>query len=331
MVMEDCVVYRIRSKIVRLGLPVLFGALVCNLSADDKNFDARIRQWIADLGDKKFAVRQTTHQHLAELGKPAFYQLKQIAQSGTPEQRFRAREIIRSLNWRTLHRGFLALSQQQDDQMDLEEAMWLISLIVDPQVEQKPLKRQLDEMAIRVRVQLGEGVDPATAEPQLVVNSLVSVLKDTYKLAGAHSNYDHPDNSSPDRVLSSKKGLPILLSHIAVSVADRPKVPIVGIPVPGRYMIKYEGSQAPKGFPTDDIIINPFDNWQTLTQGGVRELIPRFDPEVHLVPGSRREIIDRMLQNLISDFVVVQQPDQVAQTMKCIQLFESGAGGGSTP
>jgi regulator of sirC expression with transglutaminase-like and TPR domain len=311
----------IHSRFIQLGLPLLLASLISVASADDKNIDAQVRQWIIDLGDKKFVIRQAAYEQLTELGKPAFPQLKRIARSGTPEQRYRAREIIRLVEWRTLYKGFLALSKQPDDEMDLDEAMWLISLIVDSRVEREPLGRQLDDMAKRVRARLGKKVDPAKVEPRVVVDVLIAVLKDEYKLAGAFVNYNHPDNSSLDRVLSSKKGLPILLSHIAVSIADRLEIPVVGIPTAGRYMIKYDGSRAPEGSPDDDIIIDPFGNWQILTHDGVRELIPGFDPETDLVPSSRRATIVRMLRNLASDFSDVQQPEKAALTEKCLQLF----------
>jgi regulator of sirC expression with transglutaminase-like and TPR domain len=317
----DEIVGGIRLRIVRWGLPVLLGFLFCIASADEKDVDARVRQWIADLGHRRFVIRQTAYEQLVELGEPAFPQLERIAKTGSPEQRYRAREIIRFVHWRTLHSGLVALSKQKDDQLDLEEGMWLISLIVDPQVKREPLQRQLDEMARDLRARLGEEVDPARAEPQVVVDALVAVLKDKYQLAGAHSNYDHPDNSSLDRVLSKKKGLPILLSHIAVSVAERLKVPIVGIPLPGRYMIKYDGARAPAGSPKDDIIIDPFGDWQILTQEGILEVIPRFDPESDLVPSSRHEVIIRMLRNLASDFDAVQLPGKAAETIKLLQLF----------
>jgi len=311
----------IRLRIVLWGLPLVLVSLFCVAQAEDKNINLQVRRWIGDLADRKFSVRQTAHENLIELGKPAFPQLEKIIKAGTAEQRYRAREIIRFVHWKSLHAGFLALSKQKDEQLDLEEAMVLISLIVDPQAEREPIKRQLDAMSRDVRAHLGKDIDPMQAEPQVVVDALVSVLKDKYKLAGALTNYDHPDNSSLDRVLQSKKGLPILLSHIAVAVADRLKVPVVGIPVPGRYMIKYDGSRAPEGHPRDDIIIDPFGNWQTLSPEEVNELIPGFDPESDLGPGARREIVIRMLRNLASDYEAVGQADKATRTLKCLDLL----------
>lgn len=315
------IVRRLHLRMVLWGLPLLLASVFCLASADEKDVDARVRQWISDLGHRRFVVRQTAYEHLVKLGKPAFPQLEQIAKTGTSEQRYRAREIIRFVHWRTLHSGLVALSRQKDEELDLEEGMWLISLIVDPQVQREPLERQLDQMAKDVRARLGTQVDPARAEPGGAVDALVAVLKDKYQLAGAHSNYDHPDNSSLDRVLSKKKGLPIVLSHIAVSVANRLKLPIVGCPLPGRYMIKYDGARAADGFSKDDIIIDPFGDWKILTREGILEVIPRFDPESGLVPSSRHEVISRMLRNLAADFEATGQQEKAAETMKLVLLF----------
>ena len=48
-------------------------------------------------------------------------------------------------------------------------------------------------------------------------------------------------------MIARRKGLPILLSEIAVAVARRLELPVVGLGIPGRYMIKYEGRRAPAG------------------------------------------------------------------------------------
>ena len=86
-------------------------------------------------------------------------------------------------------------------------------------------------------------------------------------------------------------------------------------------MIKYDGSRAPEGHPRDDIIIAPFGDWQKLSAEEVDELVPGFDPESDLGPGSRREIVIRMLRNLASDYEAVGQADKATRTLKCLDLL----------
>ena len=311
MVMGDCVVYRIRSKIVRLGLPVLFGALVCNLSADDKIVDTRIRQWIADLGDKKFAVRQTAHQHLAELGKPAFSQLKQIAQSGTPEQRFRAREIIRSVNWRTLHRGFLALSQQQDDQMDLEEGMILIMEFGFPHVERRQVCDTLDQMAHELLSRIFPQ-DP----PIEVVQKLTHFLFFEKAFSGNRQNYYHSDNSYLNKVLELKTGLPITLSALCVLLGKRLRRPISGVGLPGHFIVRHV-DQDGKGQ-----LIDVFNEGQRLTREDAIKLAAEHSnqpfQDAYLAPVPSRQILIRMLNNLMS---LAQQKEDKESMLRYVELL----------
>jgi len=118
---------------------------------------------------------------------------------------------------------------------------------------------------------------------------------------GNHTDYDNPLNSSLAYVLEQKKGLPILLSHVVVSVGARLEVPLVGLQVPGRYMLKYDGARAPPGRPGENLVIDAYGGGKVLTLDELKELIPGFDAELHLLPSSRRATIARMLRNLSND------------------------------
>ena len=75
------IVRRLHLRMVLWGLPLLLASVFCLASADEKDVDARVRQWISDLGHRRFVVRQTAYEHLVKLGKPAFPQLEQSCQS----------------------------------------------------------------------------------------------------------------------------------------------------------------------------------------------------------------------------------------------------------
>ncbi len=297
--------------------------LVSALPADDEAHTDRIQKLIKHLDDERYAVRQAAHWELIEVGQPAIAQLVKASDAGSAEQRYRAREIIRFIQRRELLGGFQQLMSREDAEIDLDESMYLISRLVDLQVRRQDLDKQLDQMASDVRRRLGDDFDPDTAPPRRVIEALIHTLKVEHKLEGNRTNYDHPDNSSLARVLETRDGLPILLSHLAVSVAQRAKLPFVGIPVPGRYMIKYDGSQAPEGQPRDDIIIDPYGDWVVLSVEEAKQVVRSFDPDQHLKPSTHREVIARMLRNLESDFEYTKQPDKAAQTRQLLILVES--------
>jgi regulator of sirC expression with transglutaminase-like and TPR domain len=143
-----------------------------------------------------------------------------------------------------------------------------------------------------------------------------------HKLGGARENYSHPDNSSIDRVLATGKGLPILLSHVAVAVGRRLELPIVGIPVPGRYMFMYDGARGPKEWSGEDIIVDPFDGWKTLTPAEVAEITPWFDPARHQAADTNRASLSRMLSNLVTHAAAVGDPKKAALAQRCQALLD---------
>jgi regulator of sirC expression with transglutaminase-like and TPR domain len=203
--------------------------------------------------------------------------------------------------------------------------MWLIARILNPEVKKQDLSRQLDALADRVRKQLGKGVEPANADPQVVVAALRQVLNVEQGFTGNMEDYNHPDNSSLERVLATKKGLPILLSHVAIAASRRLGVPIVGVPASGRYIIKYDGSQAPAGFAKDDIYLNPFEDFKILTREDRARAFPIHDPDTMVPPDTAREALTRMLRNLIPDLENRGETAKLRQAQELFNLLEAYA------
>ena len=260
-----------------------------------------IERLIGKLDADKFATRQDANNRLIEIGRPAIPQLLAAQKSDSLEQRIRARTIATLIEHRDLAREFTELAGRQDEQIDLDRGMWLISRLLRPEVQFVDIDRQFDMLADNVHRKIGAGVDLQRLPPREAVEKIVNIVFDPEEgFSGNQTDYDNPDNSSIERVLATRKGLPILLSHVLVSVAQRLDVPIVGLQVPGRYMVKYEGSRAPAGQPQDDIVVDPYGG-TVLSIDEVKQVVPSFDPEQHLLPSSRRATLSRMLLNLIND------------------------------
>ena len=270
-------------------------------SGDDSTaIVAEIQQLIRDLDSDQFSKRNRATKRLLKLGRRVIPLLQKAAASRSTEVRFRARKIVETIEVRALTKQFTSVGKSPDEKIEIEEGMWLISRIIDPEVKRATLTRQLDELAALVRKQLGP--DPQTADPQKVMAAFQQVLFEK-RVTGNVENYDHPDNSSLYRVLKTGKGLPIILAHVGVSVGQRIGVPIEGMPVPGHYMARYNGSKAPDGFPKTDILFDPFEQAKTMTANEVAKAWPGFNPTFHLQQGPNRDVVLRMLANLQADFI----------------------------
>jgi len=139
---------------------------------------------------------------------------------------------------------------------------------------------ELDRLAELV-VREGLGGEP---HEQLAV--LADVLGRREGLLGDTDDYDHPDNSMLDLVLSRRRGLPILLSVVWVEVGRRLGMPLRGVGLPGHYVAGWFGDG-------DPILVDPF-------RGGV--LIADAIPAASVAPTSPHLTALRMCSNLVASY-----------------------------
>jgi regulator of sirC expression with transglutaminase-like and TPR domain len=260
----------------------------------------QITRLIGLLDADRFEDRQRAMRALYELGLPAVEPLQGVREHPSAEVRWRAKAVIDALTVGVLRRELAEFAALPDERLDLEHGMWLIARILHPGVKKEGLTKSLDELAARVRRRLGKDASPVKSDPERVVAALRHVLFVEEGFTGNVSDRYHPDNSSLARVLATKKGLPILLSHLTIAVARRLDVPIVGVPLSGTYIVKYDGTRAPQGFSQKDIFIDPFEQGRVLRPGEEIERAFPGQDAASVPPLENRETLARMLRNLSS-------------------------------
>ena len=304
--------------------------MVSLLAADGWCAD-KIAEQVTRLDDDRFAVREAAKLTLMKIGEPAVAQLVEATGSDSPEKRSRARAVLHSIRLGTIARGFEAIGKCADEDIDVERGMVLIAQMIDPEVTAEAIGAELDKMAAAVRKSVGEGVEPKSLPGEEVIAKLTGVLKEQYGLAGDTENYDHPHNSSIHRVMAEQNGLPIMLSEIAVAVGRRLGVPVVGVPVPGRYMFKYDGARAPLGKPKRDIIVDPYGGWDVLEPEEIAQGRRFFDPAEDLAAARPRATLERMLNNLESDCEVIGRRRMAGAVRRFQDLTAAGTRVERTP
>ena len=284
-----------------------------------------IARLIGRLDADRFEDRERATRELLAIGMPAVEALQAARGHASAEVRWRAKNIVEALTVGVRRRELSEFAAQPDERLDLERGMWLIARIVNPSVKQAALTKSLDDLAERVRKQLGKGDSPTEADPQKVVAAIRQVLFVEEGFAGNAADRYHPDNSSLERVLATKKGLPILLSHLTIAVARRLDVPLVGVPLSGTYIVKYDGSRVPERFPKDDIFLDPFERGRTLRAGDeIERAFPGQDAASQL-PLNNRGTLERMLRNLASSFAERKEHERLEQVEGFLELLTACA------
>jgi regulator of sirC expression with transglutaminase-like and TPR domain len=125
-----------------------------------------------------------------------------------------------------------------------------------------------------------------TGGPEPLALACGRLLGGTHGFAGERKNYDHPDNSMLDLVLSRRRGLPILLSVVYVEVARRAGIPLAGVGLDSHFVVGHFGVQPP-------VLLDPFAGGTPVQARGA---------EAQARPWGAHEIAMRMLNNLVSAY-----------------------------
>ena len=240
-----------------------------------------------------------------ELGAQAAPFLEEASQSDPDSKvRVEARGVLERIRMDTIRREWEQEAALPDERLDLEKGAFLLAKIRYPDLDIQPYHQRLDELAERVRPKL-----KGLTQPQEHLSAINQVL---FEGEGFHGNWDDyfdPENSYLNRVLDRKLGIPISLSVLYLLTAQRLKVPVHGVGIPGHFMIKYQDDQ-------QEFYIDAFNRGRFLSRPQCIQFIVEagypYQPEFMQAVGVR-DVLARMLRNLILIYV-----DRHEQTLERI-------------
>jgi regulator of sirC expression with transglutaminase-like and TPR domain len=139
--------------------------------------------------------------------------------------------------------------------------------------------------------------------------------------AGNQEDYYNPANSCLNQVLLERKGIPITLAVVYLEVARRLHRPVVGISLPGHFLVKYED---------DDYaaFIDCFHGGRAVSLEECRDLALRLanvdilTNRAVLKPATNRQIALRMLNNLRGAYYRSRQLEKVVAVLDLLILAD---------
>jgi len=248
-----------------------------------------------------------------------------MKESPSAEVRSQLRWVFDAVEHRELAKAFAKLTAAKTDaSIDLEEALWLVTLISDPNPAREELSRELDGLAALVRQRLP--VDPPLAkqDPRKVMNTLHAVLYGEKKFRINFADYENLANASALEVLRKSRGLPITLGLVAICVGRRLNLPIEGVAAPGRYLVKYR-MNAKEPFSPGDLYLDPLEEGRVAT---AEEVIQHFgdgnriqiEPAMLLSVATHRATVRRMLLNVASAFGNLDDERRAARIQQYLHI-----------
>jgi regulator of sirC expression with transglutaminase-like and TPR domain len=262
------------------------------------------------LADDDPVVYQAVREKILTCGQSARAWLRPHTLSRDPVLRRRAQEIIQHLARRATDDRFLAFClEHHGEHFDLEQGIWLLAQTQYPDTNTEAYQALLDSYAAELR----ERIDPAARLKQ-TITVLNEFLFEQLGFRGDEKDYYDPDNSYLNRVMDRRLGNPISLSVIYLLVAQRLKLPIVGVGLPGHFLARGQDS-------VDEIYIDAFYRGRFLTRNDcIHHLVRGNYPldETHFSAASSHRILTRMCANLHQSYRRMQLADEAARLKRYV-------------
>jgi regulator of sirC expression with transglutaminase-like and TPR domain len=163
----------------------------------------------------------------------------------------------------------------------------------------------LDEMCLLICCMAGYDVDIAAEQRALdfasaqltpTFEGIMSELFRSGELRGNEDSYFSLSNSMLSEVRRTGLGIPITLSVMAMEHARRVGVEVLGIGLPGHFIVRSGDDE--------DLFADPFHRGTLMDRGDVRRLFARTTGErahwreSYMLPVTERDILQRILNNI---------------------------------
>ena len=191
------------------------------------------------------------------------------------------------------------LMQQPEEKISLAAAALLIASMEYPALESPPYLRRLDELAARVSARAPHPIDPYQ-----VITEMNRCLFREEGFSGNSEDYYDPRNSFLNEVLDRKTGIPIMLSTVYLEIARLLHFPLVGVGMPGHFLVKH---------PYFEILIDPFSQGRILNASDCEQRMKQVLGDSvpfhssYLEGVSKLHTVTRMLNNLRNVFLDLRQ------------------------
>ena len=162
---------------------------------------------------------------------------------------------------------------------------------------------------------------PADASEAVRIARLDQWLFEEMGVRGSRYEYESPSNSYMNEVIDDREGIPISLSVLYMELAAQLQLKVVGVGLPGHFVVRFEPTTAGATPETIDV----FERGRRLSEDDVRRILAEagFPDEPRFREArSTRQILERMLMNLLSLAESQRRDPDVLSCLETLALID---------
>lgn len=196
------------------------------------------------------------------------------------------------MNFPLARQYFYQEIHQPEKNVNLAKAALHIAQEEYPDLDPEEYLNTLDTMAAEIEERL-----PVERYPLRILQTINQYLYEDLSFSGNIGDYYDPRNSFLNEVIDRRTGIPIALSLVYLEIAQRLDFPMVGIGMPGHFLIRPD-------LPDMNIYVDAFNQGEILFEQDCQERLSEiYQQPVDLKPSfiepvSNRRFLARMLMNL---------------------------------
>jgi serine protease Do len=223
----------------------------------------------------------------------------------------RLRRAAGALHQKSVTKDLVEALNGAEEKIDLFHAALLVAELDNPDLEMNAYRGEMARMADELRETLAER-SSETAK----LAAVTKLLFTDYGFHGSRTDYYDRANSYMNAVIDDREGLPITLSVLYLELARAIGLTnVVGVPLPTRFMVAFRPASGAEH------LVDVFDNGKWLTRSEAVELVAENVDNIgeeNFRPATKREIITRMLRNLLG---IAQRSGSATDTLRYLDVI----------
>lgn len=279
----------------------------------EKLSEKELHALVSLLDDTDREVKSHVIDKLFSIGHPVIPFLeKKWEESFNPAIQKEIEDLVHRLQFLQLKERLIDWKNSPDQ--DLLTGLWIINTYQYPDLEYEKLNADMHQIYFEVWTAFKNDLLPY--EQVRIING---VLFNSLRFSANTKNFHSPGNSMLSNVLETKKGNPISLCAIYLLVAKKLGLPIYGVNLPNLFVLTYKSADA-------SFYINAFNKGLIFSRKDIVNYLEHLNigsREVFFEPCSNRDIITRVLRNLIVAFEKLGEIEKSEEIKELLEISDS--------
>lgn len=232
-------------------------------------------------------------------------------ESINPEFQKKMEDLIHDLQFENLRNRLKAW--KEEGATDLLKGMWLVNTFQYPDVEFASITKTIEQIYYEAWIHVKPDMHPYDQ-----VKALNHALFKVHKFSANTVNFHAPANSMLHLVLESKRGNPLTLCVIYLTIAQKLGLPVYGVNLPNLFILTFKHESL------EQFYINVYNKGLMLTKTDIDNYLLQLNlnpMEIFYEPTGNLQIVQRALRNLAFSFEKLSDLEKATEVTKLLDAI----------